>query len=43
MTISYTLLMLERRLIGHGFAGDEPSLSFSVIAMSLAFFHFLGK
>ena len=26
MTISYTLLMLGRRLIGRRFAGDEPSL-----------------
>ena len=43
MIISYTLLMLGRRLMGRRFAGDEPSLFFFVMAMSLAFFHFLGK
>ena len=43
MTISYALLMLGRRLIGRRFAGDEPYLSFFVITISLAFFHFLGK
>ena len=43
MIISYTLLMLGRRLMGRRFAGDEPSLFFFVMAMSLAFFHFLGS
>ena len=45
MIISYTLLMLGRRLMGRRFAGDEPSLFFFffVMATSLAFFHFLGK
>ena len=43
MIISYTLLMLGKRLIGSRFAGDEPSLFFFVMAMSLSFFHFLGK
>jgi hypothetical protein len=43
MIISYTLLMLGRRLIGRRFAGDDPSLSLFVMAINLAFFHFLGK
>lgn len=43
MIISNTLIILGRRLMGRRFASDEPSLSFFVIAINLAFFHFLGK
>ena len=43
MIISYTLLMLGRRLIGRRFAGDEPSLFFFCNGYEFGFFPFFGE
>ena len=45
MIISYTLLMLGRRLMGRRFAGDEPSLFFFFFCdgYEFGFFPFFGE
>ena len=44
MIISYTLVMLGRRLMGRRFAGDEPSLFFFFCdGYEFGFFPFFGE